>query len=305
MVCDLVSYAEEIAREAGVARLAKRHNGNVSREQLLALGFSDTVITRRCRQQRWFRVHLGVYAIGRPPVTPVEKASAAVLAGGEAAALSHQSALSLWGLLPRWSFPLHVSCARHVRRPGIVTHRAAGLTRIDIRFQLGVRVTSPARTVLDTAVELGQQKTSRLMGEARRRGYLHVDQIADVLARFPRHPGRTVMLEALGGLEQPTRSELEQAFLAFCRRYGLPTPLVNTRPGRHECDFVFPDAKLVVELDGWDFHRDKHMFESDRDRDADMLLLEHATLRMTWARLMYGPEREARRLRQIIAQRSR
>lgn len=286
-----------------MAQLAKRQNGNVTRNQLLLLGFGDKAIARRCGQKRWFRQHEGVYAIGRPPVTPAERASAAVLACGDRAALSRQSALSLWGFLNGWEFPLHVSCGRQVRRPGITTHQVTGLTRTDIRRHIGVPVTSPARSFLDCAVALGQKQTGRLMGEARRRGYLHVDQVADVLGRFPRHPGRLILLEALGVLEQPTRSELEEAFLAFCKRYGLPMPLVNTRPGSHECDFVYPDAQLIVEVDGWDFHRDKYAFEGDRERDADMLELEWGTLRLTWAALMFRPEREAQRIRRILAKR--
>jgi very-short-patch-repair endonuclease len=216
-----------------------------------------------------------------------------------------QSALALWGLQPRWQFPLHVSSGRQVRRPGIVTHETAGLTRTDIRTHLGIRVTSPARTLLDCAPDLGSTGLGRVAADARRRGYLHIAQIADVLARFRRHPGRMPLLEALGGLEQPTRSELEEAFLAFCRRHDLPTPQVNTRPGSHECDFVFPDAMLIVEVDGWDFHRDKFAYENDRDRDADMLELEYGTLRATWSRLMYRPEREAQRLHRILETRRR
>lgn len=141
------------------------------------------------------------------------------------------------------------------------------------------------------------------MAEARRQGYLHVAQVADVLDRFRRHPGRTPMLDALGDLEQPTRSELEKTFLAFCARYGLPRPAVNTHPWGRESDMLFAAERVIVELDGWDFHRDKYAFEDDRDRDAELLAAGFVTVRITWKRLIESPEREARRLHAILESR--
>jgi hypothetical protein len=289
-----------------IAALASRQHGLVTRGQLLGLGLGESAIVYRCRNGRLFRVHLGVYAVGRPPATPVERAAAAVLACGPGAALSHGSALSLWGFASGWREPHHVTSAKLHERPGIFTHEARGLTRTDIRHQLGIRVTSPARTFLDCAIELGPHRLPRMAADARRRGYLHVAQIADVLDRFRFHRGRTHLLAALGRFQQPTRSELEEAFLAFCERYGLPQPVVNSFPWRLESDMLFAAEQLVVELDGWDFHQDKYAFEGDRDRDADLLAIGFVTLRVTWKRLMERPEREARRLDKILcAQRRR
>jgi hypothetical protein len=41
-------------------------------------------------------------------------------------------------------------------------------------------------------------------------------------------------------------------------------------------------------------------FESDRDRDAEMLARGLVTVRITWERLLRWPEREAERLRRIL-----
>jgi hypothetical protein len=298
-------YEQEKDPDLALAELARRQHGVVTTAQLIDLGLGESAIAYRCRRSRLFRVHRGVYAVGRPPNTPLEKASAAVLACGPGAALSHGSALALWGFVSEWHFPLHVTAASLRRRPQIVTHKAQVLTRTDIRTQLGIRVTSPARTFLDCAIELGPYRLPRTAADARRRGYLHLAQIADVLERFRFHPGRTPLLEALGGLEQPTRSELEDGFLAFCDRYGLPQPTVNSHPWRFESDMLFAAEQVVVELDGWDFHRDKYAFESDRDRDVDLLAIGFYPIRITWQRLMERPEREARRLHKILQARRR
>jgi hypothetical protein len=45
--------------------------------------------------------------------------------------------------------------------------------------------------------------------------------------------------------------------LALVRAAGLPDPLVNARVGRYEVDFLWPEERLVVEVDGWRWHGDK------------------------------------------------
>jgi hypothetical protein len=296
---DPVPYTSEIE----LAALAAKQHGIVTRQQLIRLGLGEWAIYHRCRAGRLFRVHLGVYAVGRPPNTPLERASAAVLACGPGAALSHSSALTLWGLDRVWRLPLHVTCPDQRRRPPVVTHKVPGLTDAEVRVQLGICVTSPARTFLDCALELGDKRLARLAADARRSGHLHLDQLLDVLARFPYHPGCQRLRNVLEGLGSPTRSEFEAAFLAFCKLYGLPTPLLNVRFAGREVDAYFAAQKVIVELDGWDFHRDHYSFEDDRERDANALAHGAVTIRITWERMTQAPQREAERLAAILSQR--
>ncbi len=73
----------------------------------------------------------------------------------------------------------------------------------------------------------------------------------------------------------------------------------------HEVDALFPDEKVIVELDSWKFHSDRDSFESDRDRDADTLAAGHVTVRITWRRLKRRGAREADRLEKILVGRRR
>jgi very-short-patch-repair endonuclease len=57
---------------------------------------------------------------------------------------------------------------------------------------------------------------------------------------------------------------------------------------------------LIVELDGWEFHKDRQAFEDDRERDAENLRVGVATMRMTRDRFDNSPAREAARLTQIL-----
>ena len=71
-----------MAVDVAIAAIAAKQNGNITRRQLLALGLDDSAIAWRVKMGRLYRVFRGVYSVGRPPVTPHEWASAAVLACG-------------------------------------------------------------------------------------------------------------------------------------------------------------------------------------------------------------------------------
>jgi hypothetical protein len=70
--------------------------GNVRRAQLLELGLTTGAIDRRIRGGTLYPSHKGVYGVGRPPRTPIERADAAVLACGRGAALFGAGAMVLW-----------------------------------------------------------------------------------------------------------------------------------------------------------------------------------------------------------------
>ena len=288
---------------AEIAQIAAGQHGNVTRAELRALGMSDQAIAREVQAGRLFRVHRGVYAVGRPPSTPFEHAAAAVLACGPRAALSHASAMTLWGLWERWTFPLHVAVASDRRPKGIRTHRVAGLLRRDVTTEDRIRVTSPARTLLGCAPLMTPKALARRVNDARRRDLLTLQALVDVVRRFRLHPGAPLLAPHAGTTQNPTRSSFEDDFLPFCRRFDLTTPRLNVVIAGYEVDAFFEAERVIVELDGWDFHSDRESFEDDRERDAVMLALEIPTVRITKRRLRRQPEREAARLHQILTQR--
>jgi hypothetical protein len=280
--------------------LAGRQHGHVTRRQLLDLGVSRGLITGRLESGAWVAVHQGVYCIGPRRNDPVSRAAAAVLACGPGALLSHESAASLWGFFRRWSFPLHVTARAERERPGIVTHRCRSLHRADNSLQHGVRVTAAARTVLDIAPGLPAKKLTRLVNDTRRENHLGLDALRDVLDRNPYHPGTKLLRPFLEEPGNPTDSEFEDAFRAFIAKYELPTPVINIDRKAGRADAFFPEHGLIVELDGWEFHKDRQAFEDDRERDAENLRIGVATMRITRDRFDNSADREAARLREIL-----
>jgi hypothetical protein len=182
-------------------------------------------------------------------------------------------------------------------------HRLHGLTHRDVRSHQSLRVTSPARTLLDMAPQMTERALRRRVNEARRANLLALADLADAVERFPHHRGARRLKALLSTKGGPTRSEWEDEFPEFCRQYGLPAPVMNTRIAGYEAGAVFSDERIVIELDSWTFHADRESFESDRDRDVDRLVAGYWTVRITWERIKYRSGREADRLRELVRQR--
>jgi Transcriptional regulator, AbiEi antitoxin len=288
------------ADDAAIARLAARQHGNVTRAQLLRLDVSANAIAHRARSGRLHRVFTGVYAVGRPPTTPLERAAAAVLAGGPGAVLSHGAAASLWGLHKRWRTPLEVIATSARRHPGIVVHRSSTLGPEDATRHFGIPVTSPARTIFDVAPGLSDRALARAVNDARLAGHLWLADLDALMVRFPWHPTTKRLKRFTDAGEKPTRSEFEDAFKAFAVRYALPRPLINHDVNGREVDVLFPHQGLIVELDGYEYHGDRASFERDRDHDAEALQAGLRTVRLTWERFEGQPAKEARRLKAIL-----
>ena len=87
-----------------------------------------------------------------------------------------------------------------------------------------------------------------------------------------------------------TRSELEERFLALCRRAALPWPRVNSTVAVgdqcFEVDFAWPESRLIVELDGRRFHDNAFAFERDRRRDRRLALGGWRVIRATWLQVV-------------------
>ena len=294
------AVAEQIDKQ--IAALARKQHGYVQRRQLLAFGLGPAAIKYRTEIGRLIVVYAGVYAVGHLPLAPEARAHAAVLACGDRAVLSHASAACLWKYTKHWTMPYEVTVPAKRRRPGIKVHRTKTLTRRDIARQLGVPVTSPARTVFDMTPRLKTDAAlRRFVNDARLTRTLNLSDLAELLARHPRHSATKRLTPFVDGARGgPTRSEFEDAFTEFAREYGLPAPITNTELLGYEIDALFPEHRLIVELDGWDFHSDRGAFESDRDRDAELLAAGYQTVRITWERLKAQPAREAERLRRIL-----
>ncbi|HWC87765.1 MAG TPA: type IV toxin-antitoxin system AbiEi family antitoxin domain-containing protein [Solirubrobacteraceae bacterium] len=291
--------------ERAIAAVASSQHGVITYQQLLSLGLGRGAIIYRVKMGRLHPLYHGVYAVGHLPVSPYARAIAAVLACGPGAALSHGSALTLWGVTKEWGAPVEVCAPSKHRHPGIRTHRSKTLTAADITEHYGIPVTTPGRTLYDNAPRLTDAALARAVNDLRLAGYLKPASLDEVLARHPRSRSANRLRTHTARPEQaPTRSGFEDLFLLFAERYHLPELEVNAHVAGHEVDIFFPEHRLAVELDSWEHHSERDQFERDRDRDADLAAVAVPTVRVTWERFSGQPAREADRLRRILDRRA-
>lgn len=292
---------KDLVQGRSIVALAERQHGVVTRAQLAELGLTDPSIGRRVEDGSLWRVHKGVYAVGRPSLTREGRFMAAVLSCGPAAALSHFAAGVLWRLLTERGPRIDVTVPRggqRRRRGAVIIHRSA-LPAADITHRDGIRVTTPARTLIDLADVLPRRQLERALDEA---AYLRLD-LAPV-SPLPGRRGAGVLAQVIARHapgSTRTRSELEERMLSLCKRCRLPTPEVNTTVQGHEVDFLWRDSRLVVEVDGWAAHGTRSAFERDRRRDADLLAAGWRVLRISWERLRSEPLWVAERLAEVLA----
>ena len=268
------------------------------------MGLGRGAIEARVRAGRLIAVHRAVYAVGYARLTELGRCMAGVLACGEGAVGSHRAAAFVWRMRPELPRPIEVTTSRAGgrKREGILVHRS----RLEARERITVNaipVTTPGRTLIDLADVLTQRQLERAFDEAE---YLQLDCTGIRVIHGRPGSGRlaTVMARHRPGSTR-TRSEFEEMMLALCRAFAIEQPELNYYVEGYECDCVWPGARLVVELDGWEAHRTRRAFERDRRKDARLLSAGWLVVRYTWARLDSEPEEVARELIALLRPRRR
>jgi very-short-patch-repair endonuclease len=285
-----------------VHRYAEKQGGHITRRQLYDCGVSRRTVARWVANRQLIRVYSGVYAVGHRSRNPVERAHGALLAGGPRAALTGAAALVLWGVWKHWPESLEIVIPGDRRPSGLIAHQSSTLEKRDITVVQGLRVTSAARTMLDAAPRLTEKQRTRAVNDLRLRKLLTLPALIDVIQRNPRHHSVTLLRPLLELAQpEPTRSELEDAFLKLIRRHRLPVPEMNVHVCGHRVDAYFPQQQLIVELDGWETHGMRTAFVDDRRKDAEILAASGIpTVRFVYDDTIYRAEQTVARLRAIL-----
>lgn len=284
-----------LAGDAAVARLASLQQGVVTRRQLLAVGVGRRAIEGRLRGGRLHSLHRGVYVVGHTALAPLTRETAALLACGPHAVLSHHSAAPVWWALDHDEHrPGEVTITRGARRSrSDVRVHESSLHPADIKVRHRLPVTSAERTLIDVARDVEPSWLERTIEDGRRRGLLTRKSLLRALERAGPKTGVGVVKQVLRTEGGPafTRSEAEARLTRLLRKAGLPQPEHNVRVAGYEVDFLWREPGLVVEVDGYAFHADRAAFRRDRARDAELQAVGYRVVRLTWQQVTN--EREA------------
>ena len=188
------------------------------------------------------------------------------------------------------------------KQQGIDLHCTRRLDPRDVTTLQGIPITTVARTLVDLCAVVPPRMVEKALEQSYVLQLIAPGAIEDAVE--PSRGRRTAALKRLLAIEKRaptlTRSELEEAFLALCRRGGLPDPEVNARLHGYEVDFLWREQRRVVEVDGYAYHSARGAFERDRRKDVDLELAGFPVTRFTHDQVIYEPEDTLRRTRELV-----
>ncbi|MGH8893071.1 MAG: type IV toxin-antitoxin system AbiEi family antitoxin domain-containing protein [Actinomycetes bacterium] len=276
-----MDVARVLADMGGFATYAGLRRSGVTRHHLLAA----------LDQGRVVRLRRGVYGLGMPEGVEALTAAAVALR----AVVSHDSAAVLWDLEMVHQPDQRVSVARdhsRARYPGVLIHRAdVGNTEV----RRGLRVTTPLRTVLDCARVLPVSEAVVIADSAMRKGLVTVDELRAAAART-RGKNAPPVRRMARMVDPKSGSVLESLIRVLLLENGLApdeTQWVVRDDRGHavaRVDFVWPRARLVVEADGFEFHRERSDYRTDRRRANAFCRLDWRLLRFSWEDVRFDPD---------------
>jgi very-short-patch-repair endonuclease len=282
--------------------MARRQHGVLARRDLEALGFSPTAIDHRVATGRLHLISRGVYAVGRPDLTPHGRWMAAVLACGDLAVLSHRSAAELWGIGWEEDHRIDVTIRRSTKiaRSGIKVRRRPKLPEGSVVRRFGIPVTNPTQTLIDLATELKPLRLERAVNQADVHDLVYPETLRRSLDAYVGMPGAKTLRRMLDRHTfRLSDSDLEIYFRPLALAAGFPLPLSKQWVLGFEVDFHFPDHGLIVETDGLRYHRTPAQQARMVKRDQTHTSHGFRVLRFTHWQIAHAPNEVAEVLTRV------
>lgn len=276
-----------------VAALGADRCGVVSRPELLAAGVSSAALYRAVAGGTVIRVARGAYRAG--PVGGLADLVAAArgmrgVVSGDSAALVHGWPISHTPTVHSITVPRNRG---QVCAPGVRVSRrdlaASEFHEID-----GVLVTSALRTVLDCARRLPLAQAVAIADSALRAGL----DVAELRSGAASAGGKgAAKVRRVAALADPRAgSVLESVLRVLLTLGGLPPS--HTQFAVRDAwgnlialvDFGYRVQRLLVEADGFEFHRERQDYRSDRRKANALLVGGWMLLRFSWEDVMGSPD---------------
>jgi len=271
------AHLRTLPPDRAIAEAAVTRDGVLDHRQLVAIGISESAITRRVQRGLLHPQHRGVYAVGRPDLNRRGRLRAALLRHGRSVVLSHRTAaaeLDLLRVRSRIDITLAGRPDRPPRRSSVDLRYTRRWLPGEVVWIDGLPCTSVARTLADLAGEPCRDDFTRAWNCADRRLLLDVRPLGAQIAR--RRAGSSVLCARLEHYDAspPTESVLEERFLELCRVFSIPSPVCQWPLGSGDrlgrVDFVWPGKRVAAEVDGRRWHAIQAAFERDREKDLQL-----------------------------------
>jgi very-short-patch-repair endonuclease len=171
---------------------------------------------------------------------------------------------------------------------------------MDVTVRNAIPVTTLPRTILDLALTVSPKRLKSALRQAERLHRLDLQTLRVTLdaspARSVKHARLRRALDTYVPGAAGTEADVEMAFLELCAAHRLARPETQVRVGRYRADFMWPEIRLVVEIDDRQSHDGYVAFKEDRFRDRTMKAAGLEVLRFTRNEVLRSPEAVAREL---------
>jgi len=177
-----------------------------------------------------------------------------------------------------------------------------------VALPVGVPATSVARTIVDLLARMDFRDGVALVEAAMRRDRELADDLsAERRRRLPRRGGRRVE-QALDFAAPLSESVLESHARVLWAIAGLPVPVQQARivvDGRFvaRVDFLWPAARLIVEVDGLGKYAEAGALQAEKSRQNRLIAAGYTVLRFTWADIHQRPDVVVRMINTELLQR--
>lgn len=293
-------------------QFAQGHFALIPRQVAVAAGLSQDQIDYRLKTGALRRVHPTVYAIGGSPSTWHQELLAACYWSKDGLA-SHRSAAALWELPsfgPLGGVDITVTRCHLPPRSGLRVHHTNRLLPRDRAERLGIPVTGIERTLLDLGACCYERRVAIAVDSALRRGLtssVELDAYLGLVAKRGRRGCRLLrrIVQVRMQVRSAPESPLETMFFQTMVQSGLPLPELQ-----HEVwdrgafvgrvDFAWPEQKVALEMDGYEFHSGKEYWERDRSRRNALTSLGWRVLHGTWSDAEKAPARLLNRVAKAL-----
>lgn len=213
----------------------------------------------------------------------------------------------------RYGFDTEGVTALHVINPdghllrngvGVMVHRRDGAPLI---LDGDRPVTAPAWTAIEVARGLGRPRALATLDAALRSGHCEVGELSIAAEQQAGRRGIVVVREliplARPQAESPMESEARLAMLDG----GLPEPVLQyeivDRDGRlWRLDFAWPEHRVAVEFDGFEYHSSSRDLRRDRQKRAALIELGWQPMGIVTDDVRNRPAAMVRQIRGLFGQ---
>jgi very-short-patch-repair endonuclease len=293
-----------------VISFAQSNGGVFSTQEAIALGLARTTLQRRVEEGIFVRVGKGMLALpGTATRADLAMRAALRLLNG---VVSHQSAARNHGFeaIPDSPPSITVSHRSSYSFPDVVVHQATDLLEEHVQEIDGMRVTTPARTLVDLAKVFGPKRLERVVEHALVTGKVDVEEFVDLVTALSRKGKRgmkklhTIISERLIGTVV-SDTELERVLYQLIDDAALPRPSRQfdapwLKPMNGRVDFAYLEEKIVIEADSRRWHLVFDAFEVDKIRDNAAQIAGWIVLRITWRMIKEEPSEVVRTIRDAL-----